>query len=83
MAICEFLKHANQEEISCRLETFWGESSVKPARVRSRSATGDDMGVIGSVLVRGWCGEQLVDLTGLVATRATRFLRPGTFECWV
>ena len=56
---------------------------MKLARVRSRSATGDDMGVTGSVFVRGWCGEQLVELTGLVATRATRFLRPGTSECCV
>ena len=62
---------------------LWGESSVKPARVRSRSATGDDMGVTGSVLVRGWCGEQLVELTALVATRATRSLCSETSACLV
>ena len=33
-----------------------------------RSATGDDMGVSGSFMVRGWCDNQEVELT----TRATR-----------
>ena len=36
------------------------------------SATGDDMVVSGSFMVRGWCDNQMVELTALVATRATR-----------
>ena len=32
-----------------------GEPVLKPAQVRLRSATGDDMGVSGSFIVRGWC----------------------------
>ena len=51
-----------------------GEASLRPAQVRMRSATGDDMGVIGSTSVRGWCDDKLVDMTALVATRATRSL---------
>ena len=31
-----------------------GEPLLKPAQVRLRSATGDDMGVSGSFVVRGW-----------------------------
>ena len=49
-----------------------GEPMLKPAQVRLRSATGDDMGVSGSFVVRGRCGNQMVELTALVATRATR-----------
>ena len=30
--------------------------------------------MIGSIPLRGWCDEQLVKLTALVATRATRSL---------
>ena len=48
-----------------------GEPVLKPAQVRLRSATGDDMGVSGSFMVRGWCDNQMVELTTLVATRAT------------
>ena len=51
-----------------------GEPLLKPARIRLRSATGDDMGVSGSFVVRGWCDNQMVELTALVATRATRSL---------
>ena len=51
-----------------------GEPVLKPAQVRLRSATGDDMGVSGSFVVRGWCDNQMVELTALVATRATRSL---------
>ena len=32
------------------------------------------MGVSGSFMVRGWCDNQMVELTALVATRATRSL---------
>ena len=45
-----------------------GEPVLKPAQVRLRSATGDDMGVSGSFMVRGWCDNQMVELTALVAT---------------
>ena len=51
---------------------------LKPAQVRLRSATGDDMGVSGSFMVRGWCDNQMVELTALVATRATRSLCSAT-----
>ena len=43
-----------------------GEPLLKPAQVRLRSATGDDMGVSGSFMVRGWCDNQMVELTALV-----------------
>ena len=55
-----------------------GEPLLKPAQVRFRSATGDDMGVSGSFVVRGWCEDKLVKLTALVATRATRSLCSAT-----
>ena len=55
-----------------------GEPLFKPAQVRLRSATGDDMGVSGSFVVRGWCDNQMVELTALVATRATRSLCSAT-----
>ena len=55
-----------------------GEPLLKLAQVRLRSATGDDMGVSGSFMVRGWCDNQMVELTALVATRATRSLCSAT-----
>ena len=55
-----------------------GEPLLKPAQVRLRSATGDDMGVSGSSMVRGWCENQMVELTALVAARATRSLCSAT-----
>ena len=55
-----------------------GEPVLKPAEVRLRSATGDDMGVSGSFMVRGWCDNEMVELTALVATRATRSLCSAT-----
>ena len=54
-----------------------GEPVLKPAQVRLRSVTGDDMGVSGSFMVRGWCDNQM-ELTALVATRATRSLCSAT-----
>ena len=36
-----------------------GEPLLKPAQVRLRSATGEDVGVSGSFLVRGWCDDQM------------------------
>ena len=55
-----------------------GEPLLKPAQVRLRSATGDDMGVSGGFVVRGWCDNQMVELTALVATRVTRSLCSAT-----
>ena len=55
-----------------------GEPVLKPAQVRLRSATGNDTGVSGSFMVRGWCDNQMVELTALVATRATRSLCSAT-----
>ena len=55
-----------------------GKPLLKPAQVRLRSATGDDMGVFGSFVVRGWCDDKLVELTALVADRATRSLCSAT-----
>ena len=55
-----------------------GEPLSTPAQVRLRSATGDDTGVSGSFVVRGWCDNQVVQLTALVATRATRSLCSAT-----
>ena len=55
-----------------------GEPLLKPAQVRLRSATGDDMGVSVSFVVRGWCDNQMVESTALVATRATRSLCSAT-----
>ena len=55
-----------------------GETLLKPAQVRLRNATGDDMGVSGSFMVRGWCDNQMVELTALVATRASRSQCPAT-----
>ena len=54
------------------------EPLLKPAQVRLRSATGDDMGVPGSFVVHGWCDYQMVELTALVATRAIRSLCSAT-----
>ena len=53
-----------------------GEPLLKPAQVRLRSATGDDMGVSGSFVVRGWCDNQMVESTALVATRDSIEMRP-------
>ena len=55
-----------------------GEPLLKPAQVRLRSATGDDMRVSGSFMVRGWCDNQMVELTALVVTRATSSLCSAT-----
>ena len=55
-----------------------GEPLLKPAQVRLRSATGDDVGVSGSFVVRGWCDNQMVELTALVATGASMSLCSAT-----
>ena len=51
-----------------------GEPLLEPAQVRLRSATGDDVGVSGSFVMRGWCDNKMVELTAVVATRATKCL---------
>ena len=65
---------AEEHVVSLADWTSLGEPVWKPAQVRLRSATGDDMGVSGSFMVRGWCDNQMVELTALVATRAARSL---------
>ena len=55
-----------------------GEPVLKPAQLRLRSATGDDMGVSRSFMVRGWCDNPMVEPTALVATRDTRSLCSAT-----
>ena len=55
-----------------------GEPLLEPAQVRLRSATGDDVGVSGSFVVRGWCDNQMVELTALVATGASMSLCSAT-----
>ena len=62
-----------------------GGPLLKSAQVRLRSATGDDMGVSGSCVVRGWCDNQMVELTALVATRASKVsvFSNETGECWL
>ena len=61
-----------------------GELVLKPAQVRLRRATGNDTGVSGSFMVRGWCDNQMVVLTVLVATRATRSVFcDEAGDCWL
>ena len=55
-----------------------GEPVLKPAPFRLRSATGDDKAVSGNFMMCGWCGKRMVELTALVATRATRSLCSAT-----
>ena len=55
-----------------------GDPLLKPAQVRLRCATGDDMRVSGSFVVRGWCDNKQVELTAFVANRATRSLCSAT-----
>ena len=56
-----------------------GEPLLTPCSSSCRAVRhGDDTGVSGSVVVRGWCDNQMVELTALVATRATRSLCSAT-----
>ena len=59
-------------------EEHVGDTSLKAAQIRLRRATGDDMGVFGRFVVRGWFENKLVELTALVATRAARSLCSAT-----
>ena len=62
-----------------------GEPLLKPAQVRLRSATGDDMGVSGSFMVRGWCDNQMVgvDSFGGDSSYQVPVLSDEAGECWV
>ena len=61
-----------------------GEPVLKPPQVRLRSATGDDMGVSGSFFkVRGWCDNQMVELTALVASFKISVFCDEAGECWL
>ena len=55
-----------------------GSPVLKSAQIRLRCATGEDMGVSGSFVVRGWCEDKVVEMTVLVAARATRSLCSAT-----
>ena len=46
-----------------------GEPKLQHAQVRLWSATDDDMEVFGSVVLRGKCGKQEVEITGLSVQR--------------
>ena len=50
-----------EEHVSVADRKSLGEPVLKPAQVRLRSATGDDMGVSGSFMVREWCENQMVE----------------------
>ena len=67
-----------EHEVSLADWRSFGEPLLKPAQFRMRSATGDDTGVSGSFVVRGWCDNKVVKLTVLVATRPTRSLCSAT-----
>ena len=51
---------------------------LQPAQVRLRSATCDDMVVLGGIVLRGTCGKQAVEITALVADQATKSLCSAT-----
>ena len=78
--LLDIITHSGAEENVVSLADWksLGEQLLKPAQVPLRSATGDDTGVSGSFVVRGWCDNQMVELTALTATRATRSLRSAT-----
>ena len=59
-----------------------GAPLLKPAQVRLRSATGDDMGVSGTFVVRGWCDKKKcgVDIFGL-ASHERSFRQSGPRKC--
>ena len=50
------------------------EALLQPAQVRLRSATCDDMEVLGGIVLRGKCSQQAVEITALVADQATKSL---------
>ena len=65
---------AEEHVVSLADRKSLGEALLKPAQVRLRNATGDGTGVSGSFVLRGWCDNQMVELTALVATRAASSL---------
>ena len=77
---CRYATNLVHNQANLEEKADWrrlGEPSLKPAQVRMRSATGDDIGVFGSFVVRR-CEDKLVELTALVTTRATKFLCSAT-----
>ena len=62
-----------------------GEPLLKPAQVRLHSATGDDMGVCGSFVVRRWCDNQNVgvDNFGGDSSYQVSVFSNETGECWL
>ena len=60
------------------------EPVLKPAQVRLRSATGDGVGVSGSVMVRGWCDNQMVvDSSGGGSSYKISVFSDEAGECWL
>ena len=60
-----------------------GEPLLKPAQVRLRNAIGDDMGVSGSFVVRGWCDNGGVDSFGGDSSYQVSVFSNETGECWL
>ena len=62
-----------------------GEPLVKLPQVRLCSATGDDMGVSGSFVVRGWCDNKIggVDSFGGNSSYQVSVFSKETGECWL
>ena len=59
-------------EQTARVRRGGGEGALlQPAQVRLRSATCDDMEVLGGIVLRGKCSQQAVEITALVADQAT------------
>ena len=59
-----------------------GEPSLNPSHVRVHSATGDVMGVTGSISVSGWCGDQPVVLSAQLV-QPDLFVCAETYVCWI
>ena len=68
---------AEEHVVSLADWTSLGEPVEKPAQVRLRSATGDDMEVSGSFMVRGWCDNQMV------ASYKVSVFSNEAGECWL
>ena len=62
-----------------------GEPVLKPAQLRLRSATGDDMGVSRSFMVRGWYDNPMVEPTALGGDSRYQVsvLGDEAGECWL
>ena len=78
LSVCNIHSGAEEHVVSLADWKSLGEPMLKPAQVRLRSATGDGLGVSGSSVVRGWCDNQMVELTASVANRATKSVCSAT-----